>query len=938
MAVKYTNNAKSTLASGINSSVTSATVADGSIFPALGAGEYFYITFDDGSNNEIAKVTARSGNTLTIVRAQDNTTARAFSTGDSAELRIIAAVLTEIQENIAAKSANQTVYSATAASNATAYNIGVDPGVEANASVFLDGVYQHHDTFSFSGSTLTFDAAPTNGTKIEVVVDNLVNLQSSNLTVDTFTATSGQTAFTLSDAPGGESNVLAFIDGVFQNQASFTLSSNTLTFDTGVVVGRSVTIYTINPVNIGTPSDNTVTSAKLSGNITLPGSLTVGAYDVAFDSPTFVVDNSNGYVGIGTASPSSVLDVVGGVKMSSTLTVLDDVAINNGSPELYFGTTGNHYNWRIAAQELLDAALTIDVGSQDTNYANDTYTQVLSVKNDGSTIFINTIHLNAAAPVIKINDTNATDATTQTGYLSFQRQAVERSWIGYGSSSNDHFSINNTEGAVRLLHSGSEKLATISSGVQVTGLVVDSNAILSAGVLTLKNASGDSNGLKLYQDTSDVAAIVNHYTGHLHLGTANAYRVTIHKDGQVSFLGGGSGGSYTLPNVDQTTGYDNASFGAAGFLYRNAADAYITSNTYYYKTGGGASWKAKFGSTNGAALITLHGQKIVFHQHYADVNANDNVTFSNDVLGLEDGVLSLPWVARANHPHADRTNSYANNKLFVSAGAQYYGVAVFENSSVAGSATDSNHGTIAITNSAAQSANNNMKVMYVAKNADGTMHTVGSSGMLSKGADYRADFVVATRHASGGYSNKMKIHDDGYMELTESGGQNYAAMNHMSMRNRREKIAAYEFNCTTNTTSTRYHHFKTGYNTQGQGHCMVVFHAEGYNYGNANILDVKWGFHISSGTNNIYSATGGNAYETGGTYGGMYLSSDNYVVLVLTTTNTYYMSGRFHVYESNIYGDVRQFRGHAVNNGTSTAGTNLIAAVTFDSTSSTGVY
>ena len=937
MAVKYTNNAKSTLASGINSSVTSATVADGSIFPALGAGEYFYITFDDGSNNEIAKVTARSGNTLTIVRAQDNTTARAFSTGDSAELRVIAAVLTEIQENIAAKSANQTVYSATAASNATAYNIGVDPGVEANASVFLDGVYQHHDTFSFSGSTLTFDAAPTNGTKIEVVVDNLVNLQSSNLTVDTFTATSGQTAFTLSDAPGGESNVLAFIDGVFQNQASFTLSSNTLTFDTGVVVGRSVTIYTINPVNIGTPSDSTVTSAKLSGNITLPGSLTVGAYDVAFDSPTFVVDNSNSRVGIGTASPSTVLDVVGGVKMSSTLTVLDDVAINNGSPELYFGTTGNHYNWRIAAQELLDAALTIDVGSQDTNYANDTYTQVLSVKNDGSTIFINTINLNAAAPVIVINDTNATDATTQTGYLSFQRQAVERSWIGYGSSSNDHFSINNTEGAVRLLHSGSEKLATTSSGVQVAGLVVDSNATLSAGVLTLKNASGDSNGLKLYQDTSDIAAIVNHYTGHLHLGTANAYRVTIHKDGQVSFLGGGSGGSYTLPNVDQSTGYDNVSLGGLGFLYRNERDAYITSNSYYYKTGGTAAWKAKFAYSEGAGVITLDGQKLTYSQDNTSRSANESLNFTA-VMGIEDGVLSLPFTAKANNPHGDRTNSYANNKLFVSSAAQYYGVAVFENQSVSGSSADPNHGTIVISCNAAQSANNNMKVMYAAKNTDGTMHTVGSSGMLSKGADYRGDFVVATRHASGGYSNKMKIHDDGYMELTESGGQNYAGMNHMSMRNRREKIAAYEFNCTNNTSATRYHHFKTGYNTQGQGHCMVVFHAEGYNYGNANILDVKWAFHISNGTNNIYSATGGNAYESGGTYGGMYLSSDNYVVLVLTTTNSYYISGRFHVYESNIYGDARQFRGHAVNNGTSTAGTNLIAAVTFDSTSSTGVY
>ena len=61
MAVKFTNNAKTTLASGINSSVTTATVTDGSVFPTLDAGEHFYCTFDDGTNNEIVKVTARSG-------------------------------------------------------------------------------------------------------------------------------------------------------------------------------------------------------------------------------------------------------------------------------------------------------------------------------------------------------------------------------------------------------------------------------------------------------------------------------------------------------------------------------------------------------------------------------------------------------------------------------------------------------------------------------------------------------------------------------------------------------------------------------------------------------------------------------------------------------------------------------------------------------------
>ena len=324
MAVKFTNNAKTTLASSLTNVATSASVVDGSVFPTLGAGEYFYCTFDDGSNNEIVKVTARSGNTLTIVRGVDNTTARAFSSGDAAELRATAGLLTDIQENIAAKSANQTVYNTTTASSATDYDIGIDPSVEANAMVFLNGVMQHHDTFSFSGSTLTFDTAPSDGMALEVIVDNLINLQSSNLTVDTFTAAdvggNPQTDFTLSDSPAAETNLIVFVDGVFQDQDAYTISSNVLTMTDGVIADRVVTVYVINPVNIGTPSDGTVTSAKLSGNITMPANLTVTG-DVAFDSPTFVVDNANSRVGIGTAAPTTLLDIVGDVKMSAGLQV-----------------------------------------------------------------------------------------------------------------------------------------------------------------------------------------------------------------------------------------------------------------------------------------------------------------------------------------------------------------------------------------------------------------------------------------------------------------------------------------------------------------------------------------------------------------------------------------------------------------------------------------
>lgn len=97
MGLKYVNNGKTTLNGAINSSVTSIVVTDGSVFPTLGGSDYFYMTLEDVSlNNEIVKVTARTGNTLTVVRAQDNTTAKSFATADKAEGRICSALLTDL--------------------------------------------------------------------------------------------------------------------------------------------------------------------------------------------------------------------------------------------------------------------------------------------------------------------------------------------------------------------------------------------------------------------------------------------------------------------------------------------------------------------------------------------------------------------------------------------------------------------------------------------------------------------------------------------------------------------------------------------------------------------------------------------------------------------------------------------------------------------------
>lgn len=102
MTVKFSNNASGTLASSITTSSTTITLTtgQGSLFPSLASGEFFYATLVDTSNNlEIVKVTGRATDVLTIVRAQDGTAARAFIGGDRFELRPVAAAMVALLQD-----------------------------------------------------------------------------------------------------------------------------------------------------------------------------------------------------------------------------------------------------------------------------------------------------------------------------------------------------------------------------------------------------------------------------------------------------------------------------------------------------------------------------------------------------------------------------------------------------------------------------------------------------------------------------------------------------------------------------------------------------------------------------------------------------------------------------------------------------------------------
>ena len=173
MAVVFKNNAKTTLASGINSSVTSISVSAGSLLPSLTGSDFFFATIDDGTKNEIVKVTARSSNTLTVVRAQDNTTAQSFSTGAVVELRLTAAILELFSQT------------------GVAITDEIEAYLDANGLTFPDNTQAKFGT----DNDLTIDHSSATG--VSRIIDNsgILNIQQSS--------DDGQIRFQCDDGSGG---------------------------------------------------------------------------------------------------------------------------------------------------------------------------------------------------------------------------------------------------------------------------------------------------------------------------------------------------------------------------------------------------------------------------------------------------------------------------------------------------------------------------------------------------------------------------------------------------------------------------------------------------------------------------------------------------------------------------------------------------------------
>ena len=237
----------------------------------------------------------------------------------------------------------------------------------------------------------------------------------------------------------------------------------------------------------------------------------------------FVVEQTTGYVGVGTTDPNFLIEAAG---------VNSEIALNSTSGSIYrlrstsgdsFIITKNGVGDRLVIDGSgnVEFAGNVGVGNAGTFDNPNSYSKVIEIANSDAVGLIlndtrdsNPMSIDNSGAVMNLRY-NTTSMLALDGATS--------SAIFTGTITSTSTSTNTLAGKLRI------------NGTTTTGLEIASS-------------SGSSSGLKLYNDSSnDHAYILNHYNGNLVLGTNNAAVITL--NGTTATFAG----SITSQGIDATS-------------------------------------------------------------------------------------------------------------------------------------------------------------------------------------------------------------------------------------------------------------------------------------------------------------------------------------------------------------------------------------------------
>lgn len=297
MTQLFTNNAASKLAANITAAATTITLeaGDGAKFPAPAAGDDFLLTLYQRNgaaevNHEIVLCTARAGDVLTVTRAQEGTTARAFAAGDFTELRLTAGAVLPVRSGALTSALNEaptvTVASASAITVGAIKGNTITVTGTANISTFDVAAAGVVRRMTFQGAlTLVHNTnALTLLTGANIVTAagdwcEWVSAGGGKWTMMAYTRANGDSLGTVSlskggtgaaDAAGARTNLGI---GSVENKSSATIRSEI----TSANVTTALTFTPSRGSNYNVAASSNLNAAIVSGNIAFDGSELVNA-------------------------------------------------------------------------------------------------------------------------------------------------------------------------------------------------------------------------------------------------------------------------------------------------------------------------------------------------------------------------------------------------------------------------------------------------------------------------------------------------------------------------------------------------------------------------------------------------------------------------------------------------------------------------------------
>ena len=233
------------------------------------------LTSGTGNDNSVVQLTAGSNVTLTRNSANALTIAAAAGLSgitvqeEGSSLSTLATTLNFVGDGVTASgtgaaktitvtgggsSGSSSFYKDVFSGNGstTAFTLANSIANENLTQIYISGVYQSKDNYAVNGTGVTFSTAPPSGTNnIEVISVGSVTVQDEGtLSRNSFTGDGSTTQFTLDVSPTSEDLTYVFIQGVYQEKSTYSLSGSTLTFSTAPQNGYTFEVMALTATNL----------------------------------------------------------------------------------------------------------------------------------------------------------------------------------------------------------------------------------------------------------------------------------------------------------------------------------------------------------------------------------------------------------------------------------------------------------------------------------------------------------------------------------------------------------------------------------------------------------------------------------------------------------------------------------------------------------------